>query len=468
MRQQSTVESRHATRSHRPSEVAGGAAQTPLSPALRNALLCLDVRLEDELMRYRRQRSGGGRLSSAAGRRTPTLKINDRPLSNPLLNGLVMPASSAAQAPVAELARGDVGESDLWTTPAPARHHAAIADPAIVEEVIEPPVDPALPVDDRTSAATAYSHADNYAADAGHGTNPTDYLESSEELLKSLEEEEAEIAVEQGFLQNLLSPLGMGCMLLLLVSSAMFGYVAMNPASLSRFLAARHTPATNPAPDRQESSPLEPGAEPQPNLATKEFTDLNLKSLGTLKPNGTLGANSWPVSGGGNPTAAVNLGISGSTDADATTAKPNVAPGTWVSPADSAPVPAPAPESATAREPKIPVYQAPEPARAEAPVERSAPPAPRPVAPAPSVPAASTAQERQPQRTGTYDYKVVTPYTGDQSLDDARKVVPDAYLRNFEDSGAQVQVGAYQNEAEAKAKAEALRQQGISAEVQKH
>lgn len=474
MRQQSTVESRHTTQSHRP-EGIGGATQTTLSPVLRNALLCLDVRLEDELTRYRRQRAGGGRLSYTAGRRTPRLKINDRPLSNPLLNGLVTPTSPTDRAAAAESDRsGAVGVSDFWTTPASESHHAPSSGPVIVEEVVEPPADPALPLDAGVAVATAYSHSndyhDGYQGDdnVSHATTPTDYLESSEELLKSLEEEEAEIAVEQGFLQNLLSPLGMGCMLLLLVSSAMFGYVAMNPASLSRFLATRNAPSANSAPETQASPGPEAGGIPQPNLATKEFTDLNLKSLGTLQPNGSLGANSWPVRSGSNPTAAINLGLSGTTGAGIVPTPPTADAATSASPPEPAIAPAPVVDPPAAREPNVPVYQAPEPARVEAPVERPAPPIPRTAVPAPSAPAVSIPPERQPQSTGTYNYKVVTPYTGDQSLDDARKVVPDAYLRNFEDAGAQVQVGAYQNESEAKARAEALRQQGIPAEVQKH
>jgi cell division septation protein DedD len=42
--------------------------------------------------------------------------------------------------------------------------------------------------------------------------------------------------------------------------------------------------------------------------------------------------------------------------------------------------------------------------------------------------------------------------------------VPDAFVRNFSE-GAKIQVGAYDNEIEARAKVESLRQQGISAEI---
>jgi cell division septation protein DedD len=58
----------------------------------------------------------------------------------------------------------------------------------------------------------------------------------------------------------------------------------------------------------------------------------------------------------------------------------------------------------------------------------------------------------------------VTDYTGDPSLDAARAVVDDAYVRNF-DVGARIQLGAFNTEAGAAALIEDLQSQGIEAQV---
>jgi len=71
-----------------------------------------------------------------------------------------------------------------------------------------------------------------------------------------------------------------------------------------------------------------------------------------------------------------------------------------------------------------------------------------------------------PSPAAGYDYKLVTHYDGDRTLEAARKVVPDAYVRNFSD-GARIQLGAYGNASEAEARVQQLRNQGIDAEIQK-
>jgi len=87
----------------------------------------------------------------------------------------------------------------------------------------------------------------------------------------------------------------------------------------------------------------------------------------------------------------------------------------------------------------------------------------------PTVNSAPTASQR-PVRVREYvresDYKVVTPYSSDRSLDEAQQKVPDAYLQNYP-SGAKVQLGSFENEGAAKARVEQLRQQGVQAEIYK-
>jgi cell division septation protein DedD len=62
------------------------------------------------------------------------------------------------------------------------------------------------------------------------------------------------------------------------------------------------------------------------------------------------------------------------------------------------------------------------------------------------------------------NYYVVTDYTGDQSLEDARTAVGDAYVRNFSE-GARIQMGAFDEEGSAQELVQQLEQQGIPAQI---
>jgi len=64
-------------------------------------------------------------------------------------------------------------------------------------------------------------------------------------------------------------------------------------------------------------------------------------------------------------------------------------------------------------------------------------------------------------------YVVVTPYTGDRNLENAQRVVPDAYVRNYPD-GARVQLGSFNDPEKARSVVEQLQQQGIEAQIQQH
>lgn len=81
--------------------------------------------------------------------------------------------------------------------------------------------------------------------------------------------------------------------------------------------------------------------------------------------------------------------------------------------------------------------------------------------PDPEVATAPAAE--QPAPRGNY-YYVITPYSGDPSLENAREAVPDAYVRNFE-AGANVQLGAFNDAARAEELIQQLQDQGIPAEL---
>jgi cell division septation protein DedD len=82
-------------------------------------------------------------------------------------------------------------------------------------------------------------------------------------------------------------------------------------------------------------------------------------------------------------------------------------------------------------------------------------------------PEAESAANPAPAANSAYDYKVVTEYSGDATLEEAQKAIPDAYVRNFSD-GARIQLGAFDEAGKAEALAEELEKQGIPAKVEQH
>ena len=80
-------------------------------------------------------------------------------------------------------------------------------------------------------------------------------------------------------------------------------------------------------------------------------------------------------------------------------------------------------------------------------------PAPVAVAPSPA-PAAAAGS----------NFYVIASYTGDDSLNKARELVPDAFVRNFQ-AGARIQLAAFDNQAQAEDQVAALTQQGATVEL---
>lgn len=412
-----------------------------LHPVLQTTLHCMDVRLEDELARYRRAR-----------RRSPVQSRwgEGQPIINP-------------------------GVDTIEPTP-PVAETAALAIAPNLASNLEPEPTPTIPV--APAAATT-------PFPSPHNEEYTDYLESSEHLLRSLAEDEAELRTESAprMMDTLLTPLGVGSMVLLLLSSVTLGYIITNPSSLP-FLSA-NTPAESETSTATVSSDPTAAANSEPNfypdLSSEEFRDLNLDTLSTLPENGTPETATTPAAPTINPSPTSATATRSQPVASSVTPSTAQAPRTASTPA-SRPAAAPqrttAPSQRTAAAPSQPTTSsrpaAPRPAPVASPRPTARPstaarpspaasrPAPTtsrstPAQPAPSTVAAAPTQPR------SY-YYVVTDYTGDRSLDSARRAVSDAYVRNFE-IGAVVQFGAFQEEARAEALLQDLQQQGIQARI---
>lgn len=466
-----------------------GSSQMPSSPVIhprvQRALSNLDSRLEDELARYRRHRAG--------------LKVS--PSSVQVLHPKPKPKSSRVE--LASFVPLTVPETPAQETgTAPGEFDRAIPEATTSQ------VSGGLSIAPHP-AAIGWDHAPNSeeVALTEPDIAPEDYLESSEELLRSLAEEEAQVEAERGVLENLLTPLGVGSMLLMLLASGMFGYLIMNPKSLQtmaevlgRSLSAlQPKPVQNVAQAPKAADSATSGADASDSFALEspEFADLSLNSLTALRtnrasvspivpPGGKLGpnlpANAAPVLG-----VTIGSGIqppTGNAKPTPTLAAMGTAPES--SSLFSHSVEAPAQRSAPSR-PQVPAVSSsysfsepPAPRSTPAvrhsgshrgarptppPVEPSLPPAPSSI---PSIaPSMLPSMASSPSPAPTSEYKVVVPYDSDRTLEKAQQLDPGAFFRNGS-TGAVIQMGGgYRSEAEAQQKAQQLKQQGFDAEVQK-
>lgn len=469
-----------------------------LHPALQAALDNLDVQIEEELVRYRRQR----RYPTAVTRKKPFApQPSDGSAIGILKNKIQLPTPRSSiydPLPYQSASPPQGTTQPLATYPEVAPVELPVESPHAEIGSINPSAAAMATAAFAASEPSEPSRIESYARQhdlSAYAPNavlqklihqpdaetsiPEDYLASSEELLRSIAEEDPELRADRepnSLLDTLLTPLGVGSMLLLLLSSTTLGYMIMNPSSLGFGNGNEAgSPLANPSPAGSAST-----LAPSPDLASEEFPDLNLDTLSTLPKPAAQGS---PASGSKSPKAVKPGNTSGQTTTQPT-----------VSSAGSADLPAstnaalPVPES----QPKLstvyvpanpPVVSAPKPASpplppAPAPATISpepisaAPPLVEPALDTPDPPAVATAPLSESNLSGSNEasvnqprYYVVTEYSGDTSLQQARSAVPDAYVRNLPSEGAKVQLGAFSDQAKAQELQQQLQDRGIEAEV---
>ena len=136
--------------------------------------------------------------------------------------------------------------------------------------------------------------------------SPEDYLESSEELLRSFSAEQKSTKKPQAKTDILFTPLGIASMFLLLVSCILVGWAAANPGELPKLSFGRlfkknsndnlNIPASS---SRSITQPQITSIPKKPNLATREFPDVkNPDDVVNLKPKAksTTAASTQPLS----------------------------------------------------------------------------------------------------------------------------------------------------------------------------
>ncbi len=433
-----------------------------LHPMLQKALDNLDVQLEDELTRYRQQRyrqlgrTGAQDLIKAPRRNSEVMQA---PIMPPLPD--YAPDYTTLQ-PL---------DSDVWETEDsnhPPQSNLSTFDARRV--VREMRAVPQVPPGSPHSAFPIISQQPK---------RTDDYFASSEELLNSFPHPEAKAGDRQStLLDTLLTPLGVGSMLLLLLSSISLGYVILYPSSLG-FLAAlgrgdsKDLAATTSPNDNQSLSP---------NLASDEFIDVNLNTLSQLPKNDRP---STVVTVPQTATPTLPTGSRSTQRSSATTDAPRLSAAVTAPPLQTITIPSRPVIRQSEPLSTSPAVRESAPTRESAPVRESAPaympPASEPyVAPAPQ-PAAIPASRPAPESAPVYAspaapapiaqapapanrYYVVTEYTGDPSLSQARQAIGDAYVRNFDD-GAKVQMGSFGDSASAEQMVQQLQQQGVPAQV---
>ena len=268
---------------------------------------------------------------------------------------------------------------------------------------------------------------------------PDDYLESSENLLKSLEARQSNgnssqglKGVKENFKENFLTPFGFASLLMLLSAGGLlFGYLGWNKLLNAEIVS--NVGRTG------EDTPIQ-------NNSLKPV-NLDLGTISTLKPNSnTFISSPAPSQTSNSPKSADKSAnsieiIRGGADLASALLPPSLrfqSPRTGSNPATNSSV-------LNTSTPNISLVPVPVP----------------PPSSSPSNPKKESIN--QVKFFGDYYYVLVFNTDG-KSLNQARKVVKDAYLVQFP-QGVRIQMGAFDNQKEAQELVQRLKQQGVEAEI---
>ncbi len=416
-----------------------------LKPALSAALASLEVQLDEELARYRRTR---------IAHRTPIQKSLGSLIAakSPIQNTITAPSSQSPQSLTGEQAAAyirqqqtSISGNEIKTPPPPPPAPETVPKVTFNKDSEIPlPQIPQIPSNEgQVPFPSATTNAQNQTESAPNQSSivkadinrnippenispppddtksqPDDYLESSEALLRSLQEEQQpQTKKPKNNSDSLLSPLSIGSMLLLLVSSITFGYIIFNLDDLpsltfgglfkrnQQISSGENTETVSDV--NPEDSKLAPPVSRNPNLASDELPNIN--------------------------------GLD-----DVAGATPKAKPTTVSTPKQvtrSAPV-----ERTTTQQISPTVVNTPAPAQPVSETETATTP--------------QNLDEIEPSNNGFYN--VIVDNTGN-TLAEIKKVIPDAYLSP---EGKYVYLGAFKSKERLKNHLELLKEKGITARVE--
>jgi hypothetical protein len=251
-------------------------SKTPsIKPPLAAALASLEVQLDQELARYRRTRG----IVKTAGQTTVSSTA-----------GSTQPAIAFSSAGVTEL---PVEPKHQET---PAAQLNTLISPVTADPISE--TKPEIPVTANSTTivpTTVKTQPQNNPGESKKSTTePDDYLESSEALLRSLTEEQPKAEKKQNP-SVFLSPLGIGSMLVLLASALLLAFFIANP-KLFKFAQGSLGTGENMETNGNNQTVSEPTLTPiprYPNLASEDFPEVK-------SPNDVVALKPKPA-----PTASV-------------------------------------------------------------------------------------------------------------------------------------------------------------------
>jgi hypothetical protein len=426
-----------------------------LKPVLAAALSSLEVQLDQELVRYRRTKHG-----------------NKAPVPSRVSNYIPNGAPNFAQLPSFA---GTVPSPSVKTPQEIPPQHPQEAEELFGTGVIKTEeLQRVLNSESSTVTERVTSHEETQTTPSVSGSNlvkalhrtktseatveteeniatePSDYLESSEALLRSLTEEEPKSTKPSKSNNSLLSPLGIGSMLLLLVACSALGFALVSPKNLPQFGFAGSSGGNNEqkaqenqtnSTARNTSSNTQGQVQPTPiakypNLANEQFPEVNT-------PNDVVGlvpkAKPAPT-----PTTA-QPGVQNPIENPVASTVPVQ---------QMQPIPQTAPMPAPAAVPVVPPLPGTAPLAASTPAAR---PSPIPTIAAP-VPKLEAEIKKSPRGL----YQLFVPNQGAEAFNAARKAVPDAYVS---DDGKVIYLGAFKTEREAAKQLKELEAQGIKAKT---
>ncbi|MEG4944669.1 SPOR domain-containing protein [Microcoleus sp. F4-D5] len=392
-------------------------SSTPIKPALQAVLGSLDVNLEAELTTYRRHRRRAEQWVSPSVRTGKQAATTEQQLTQNLAPETAEETQHPLSLPLS--LAGIQGDAPLATT----------------------------------RGGTKLS---------GSAFAPNNYLESSEKLIESLDESKAEPAVERSLAASLLTPLGLSSMLLFLLSCTALGYAVMHPSSLVKMaglnrLLDRTSPSPSDSPASTAISDTSTKELPKaPNLVSKEFVELDLSTLSNVKPTVSPIPSPSPKASIP-PTPPAPPGPGAAVPIPTEDGNPARGREQGLNNLSTALLPTPSP-SAVQPVPTLPTLP-PTPSPAQPAATSPATASPAAASPAAASPAAASPLGR-PARAADGFYYVVTDYTDEKSLQQARTAVPDAYVRNFS-KGVKIQMGALNDPASAERLVKELQEKGV-------
>ncbi|OUL29458.1 hypothetical protein BV372_23625 [Nostoc sp. T09] len=406
-------------------------SKTPgLKPALGAALASLEVQLDQELARYRRTRNSA-RIAN------PPRVVSYIGSSPQAIAAAILEQSQAAEInpniPPAVISDTPQMEPATNTTQFEDMDHLLLSPtPDIAQTPTSPQPRPANPAS--SIVPTGQAHQDDNLLEADETpTQPDDYLESSEALLRSVTDEQPQTKKPSSSNDGILSPLGIGSMLLLLVASLTLGYVAFNPKGLTQLSFGKLFNSKSPT-STDNTTGVVSNSQPQPealltpipkypNLAAKEFPEVK-------DPNDVVGLK---------PKAQANPVV-----------LPNPIPAQPVAP------PAKPPIELSSPQPVNPIAVVPSP-KVEEPLAPSNSPLET------NSPAIQTELNAQTKPSADGFYHVIIDNQDDRAFASARQVVPDAYLSP---DNKLIYLGAFKTQKEVQKHLQLLQKNGIQARVQ--